>query len=920
MRACRRDCGPISVRLRSLPLLGPAALAIFCTGFSLAAPAAPSHQQLEPPAPPNPQPQPFSPPLLPPLSPTAACFSCPSGSVPTAATPGAPASAASCTPCPPGSYADGSPACSRCPAGTYATALGSPFCSPVPPGYFVTPNGTALGTCGPGQFLSPPAGNANDGGGACAPCAPGSVSPGSALACTACPPDSYAADGVTCAQCPAGSASAGGSTSLLACLCAYGEFPLFAKNGSIFVCTPCPDGALCDSTVALVPLALEGWWHPPGAWTHLYYCDDGMCTSELDSVRAAAASAAAEGRGSAAAPLAPAPSVVVAGSTSDPAAAVVAGYTAANCRAGHTGPVCSVCLPGWTFVGDFCGTCRPGSSFKESWSVARISGLVVGLALVFFGVTLPVMLGPLLPHGLHTHLHESAKRHATAAKRHATAAWRRIELASTRSTPRKLPSTPLEGSVQASEDPGKEDCDAAEDVDAALGWAAESEPPTPRSPGSPSPPGTTGSWRGLRWGERRGEKGDLRRARVLSRARSLVEEAVEVALFVRAPMRLMVENLQAALNPLSASQQALVFPLRPLLPPQIIGSFKRTMRLVWPNVFRTVMSRLSFLDASFTDIPAAACNFPDPSYFDVFLGITGGVSGMFVYSLVIWALGAWLLRRQGATEKKRVAFNRASLARLLFTLNLAYTPLTGTVLGMFGCRSVAGASWLRADMRVMCGTPKHLVYRNAAIFFVIVYVAGFPLFCLGLLFWYNVPQSARALKRRAYLRALVDLALQQGVLSADVDLVAADPVTISDDHAQQLYDAYLAPAERRERRRARRRARARAAALGESASGKGLGSFRPRLLSYTLSMAPLAPPPPPRKRLNREEKVEKLLAYSSARLRCGALTWHELENTPAMEGAKAAVGQFYTELHADAWARSPDFYTDFTCSDRFSQI
>jgi len=66
-----------------------------------------------------------------------------------------------------------------------------------------------------------------------------------------------------------------------------------------------------------------------------------------------------------------------------------------NCRLGHAGVVCGECVETWTLQGQFCAPC-PANSALSSIPRARLAGYIVLAIVIFCGVSLPFLLGPLL--------------------------------------------------------------------------------------------------------------------------------------------------------------------------------------------------------------------------------------------------------------------------------------------------------------------------------------------------------------------------------------------------------------------------------------------------------------------------------------------------------------------------------------------
>lgn len=85
--------------------------------------------------------------------------------------------------------------------------------------------------------------------------------------------------------------------------------------------------------------------------------------------------------------------------------------------------------------------------------------------------------------------------------------------------------------------------------------------------------------------------------------------------------------------------------------------------------------RLSFLNLDFFKSPGSACSLPRTSFYFRFMGITLGVTALLLYVLLLWAVGAALLRRRDGVPRggKSAAvweFHRVMVARVLVLLTL----------------------------------------------------------------------------------------------------------------------------------------------------------------------------------------------------------------------------------------------------------
>ena len=62
--------------------------------------------------------------------------------------------------------------------------------------------------------------------------------------------------------------------------------------------------------------------------------------------------------------------------------------------------------------------------------------------------------------------------------------------------------------------------------------------------------------------------------------------------------------------------------------------------------------------------------------------------------------------------------------------------------------------WLQ-DYRIDCTTGTYNWYRNFAYFGIVLWPVGFPLFCLGMLYYYKVPKIARRKQEKAEWAAFI---------------------------------------------------------------------------------------------------------------------------------------------------------------------
>lgn len=190
-----------------------------------------------------------------------------------------------CAACPAGRYApENSFQCIACPAGQYAPHEGSRECTPCPAGHD-TGGTLASQHCFPCQ---PGTHASAPGTGTCAVCPDGTISLSTATECSDCQPGrSSDWQGDKCND------------------CAVGKYAIRSAMGS---CADCPVGAICTTPGVSTPLNEVGWWSEPPD----HQSDNG--TDDISWWPCAGEEACLED---------------------------------AMCPEGHTGLLCTVCLPGY---------------------------------------------------------------------------------------------------------------------------------------------------------------------------------------------------------------------------------------------------------------------------------------------------------------------------------------------------------------------------------------------------------------------------------------------------------------------------------------------------------------------------------------------------------------------------------------------
>ena len=131
-------------------------------------------------------------------------------------------------------------------------------------------------------------------------------------------------------------------------------------------------------------------------------------------------------------------------------------------------------------------------------------------------------------------------------------------------------------------------------------------------------------------------------------------------------------------------------------------------------------------------MPATACGTPSPSLYARFDGITIGLTAFLAYMGLMWAGCRTVMQTRDRpsggkwTPEEISEYNRLSVQRFVFVLNMAFTPATETILSIFDCREINGVYYQSDDMNQLCYDTAHRKYIGIAIFWSIVFIAGIP--------------------------------------------------------------------------------------------------------------------------------------------------------------------------------------------------
>lgn len=235
--------------------------------------------------------------------------------------------------------------------------------------------------------------------GLCELCPVGTYSTRGSSACSACESSTVAVakGSASCTPCPSNSLSVSN-----VCACSSGYYDtLFGASDTAPVCATCPTGGTCTSGLVA---AAAGYWRETLLDDVFLQCREGNCLEEtvigpLSATSNTTSSNATTGRRRLL-------------NTSSSRV-----WEATNCVDGNTGPLCGLCLPGYTIQSGVCAICSPGDSFAN-WNGTFKSLLYAAAVILGFLAVTVLFFQPLIPR-LETAVNatiESGTNAATRAK------------------------------------------------------------------------------------------------------------------------------------------------------------------------------------------------------------------------------------------------------------------------------------------------------------------------------------------------------------------------------------------------------------------------------------------------------------------------------------------------------------------------
>ena len=129
----------------------------------------------------------------------------------------------------------------------------------------------------------------------------------------------------------------------------------------------------------------------------------------------------------------------------------------------------------------------------------------------------------------------------------------------------------------------------------------------------------------------------------------------------------------------------------------------------------------------------------------------------------------------------------------IWGLFLVYPQVSSTTLLIFACTPLSdGKSYLAADARILCYTPKHRLHMGIGGFWAVVFPLGIPMAFLYVLWSNKIPELAQWKRECAWLRNIVQRALVIGVpMPFDYDPDTITTESISLEHLRVMHKVFV---------------------------------------------------------------------------------------------------------------------------------
>ena len=227
---------------------------------------------------------------------------------------------------------------------------------------------------------------------------------------------------------------------------------------------------------------------------------------------------------------------------------------------------------------------------------------------------------------------------------------------------------------------------------------------------------------------------------------------------------------------------------------QVIGSLA-AINVLWPEDLRRWIQWASGLNLELTQLPSLACMMRDVSFLQRLIGYTLGpfvvVLIMLLPWLWVWSCGAVRAAGSGPPDMAAATFQQF-MSLSLFTIFFVYPPVSRLVVASFLCKHYnvgleSDVRYLDADHRLDCDSSEYTAVRSVGVVFCVVWPLGAPLFLLGLLCAYRVPQMARRKIAKCRLRSCIRFCISN---ARQLDMALDEAIT-EDCRLEDLSDGCL---------------------------------------------------------------------------------------------------------------------------------
>lgn len=155
--------------------------------------------------------------------------------------------------------------------------------------------------------------------------------------------------------------------------------------------------------------------------------------------------------------------------------------------------------------------------------------------------------------------------------------------------------------------------------------------------------------------------------------------------------------------------------------------------MVFPSVYQDFLDGVDFLNFNLSWVVSIGCMI-DTDFHDQLLFATLGPL------ICMGILGYTYNAAMHATvmpEDERKIIRRKHVSMVLLLTFLVYSSVSSTLFKMFACDDLDDdKTYLRADYKIECDTPKHTVLQIYTGFMIVLYVVGIPTF-YGILLYHN---------------------------------------------------------------------------------------------------------------------------------------------------------------------------------------